>query len=129
VDSEAMIERLGAAAAATARALRHRLLAALPDATEQPDASGNVIGYGFGSGYKGLVCTLILSKSGVKLGIPHGAALADPDRLLAGVGKVHRYVVVDGPNGAGDPRLSPLLAEARAAALARIGDRLTCAAS
>jgi hypothetical protein len=129
VDSEAMIERLDAPAAATARSLRHRLLAELPDAGEQPDESGNVIGYGFGSGYKGLVCTIILSKSGVKLGIPHGATLPDPDRLLAGTGKVHRYVVIDDQKAASDPRLSPLLAEARAAALARFGGGPISAAS
>jgi hypothetical protein len=124
-----MIDRLDAAAAATARLLRQRLLAELPDAGEQPDESGNVIGYGFGSGYKGLVCTIILSKSCVKLGIPHGATLPDPDRLLTGAGKVHRYFVVEDQGAAGDPRLSRLLAEARAAALARFGGRPTSAAS
>jgi hypothetical protein len=124
-----MIDRLDAAAAATARLLRQRLLAELPDTTEQPDESGNVIGYGFGSGYKGLVCTLMLSKSGAKLGIPHGATLPDPDRLLEGTGKVHRYVVVKDDESARDPRLSSLLAEARAAALDRLGGGATSAVS
>jgi len=51
-----------------------------------------VVGYGYGPGYKGPVCTLILSKTGVKLGLPYAAALSDPDGLLEGTGKVHRFV-------------------------------------
>jgi hypothetical protein len=124
-----MIDRLDREVAATARGLRQRLLAELPDTLEQLDESGNVIGYGFGSGYKGLVCTIILSKAGVKLGIPHGATFPDPDRLLEGAGKVHRYVVVTDEAATRDPRLSSLLAEARAAALARLGGRATSAVS
>jgi hypothetical protein len=124
-----MIDRLDPKVAATASGLRQRLRAELPDTAEQPDESGNVIGYGFGSGYKGLVCTIMLSKSGVKLGVPHGAVLPDPDRLLEGTGKVHRYVVVADEEATGDPRLSTLLAEARAAALARLGGGATSAAS
>src|SRR3954454_15004298 len=80
--------------AAVARALRARLLDDLPGTTEQPDGAANVIGYGHGAGYKGLVCTIILSKKGVKLGFYRGAELPDPDRLLEGAGKVHRYVPV-----------------------------------
>jgi hypothetical protein len=38
------------------------------------------------------VCTLLLAKSGVKLGIAHGARLADPKGLMAGSGNVHRHV-------------------------------------
>jgi hypothetical protein len=38
------------------------------------------------------VCTLILSKSGVKLGFVRGGELADPRKLLTGSGKVHRYL-------------------------------------
>jgi hypothetical protein len=129
VDAQKMIDRLDGKVAATANGLRQRLLAELPDTAEQPDESGNVIGYGFGSGYKGLVCTIMLSRSGVKLGIPHGATLPDPDRLLEGAGKVHRYVVVTDEEATRDPRLSSLLAEARAAALARLGGSATSAAS
>jgi len=68
------------------------ILAAIPEAHEMVDAPARVIGYGFGPGYKDLICTIILSKSGVKLGIVGGAALADPKGLLAGEGKKHRYV-------------------------------------
>jgi hypothetical protein len=44
-----------------------------------------------------MVCTLILSKSGVKLGLVGGAALSDPYGLLAGTGKVHRHVQLRAP--------------------------------
>ena len=64
----------------------------LTDVEESVDASAPVIGYGYGAGYRGLVCTLILSKSGVKLGLARGSELADPHGLLAGSGKFHRYV-------------------------------------
>ena len=62
--------------------------------SEEVDAKARVIGYGIGAGYSGLVCTIILSRTGVKLGIVGGAALPDPDRLLEGTGKVHRYVPI-----------------------------------
>jgi len=74
-----------------ARALIHRLL---PNVEETADASAPVVGYGYGPGYRGVVCTLILSKSGVKLGLARGAELADPRGLLEGSGKVHRYVAL-----------------------------------
>ena len=50
-----------------------------------------------GDRYKGMVCTLILSKSGVKVGLVGGAALSDPYGLLAGPGKVHRHVQLRAP--------------------------------
>ena len=39
-----------------------------------------------------MVFTLILSKTGVKLGLVRGAELSDPNGLLEGSGKVHRYI-------------------------------------
>jgi hypothetical protein len=64
----------------------------LPKVEESVDSSAPVVGYGYGPGYRGMVCTLILSKSGVKLGLVRGAELEDPRGLLEGSGKVHRYV-------------------------------------
>ncbi len=64
----------------------------LPDVIETVDGSGPYIGFGYTTGYKGQVCTIIISKGGVKLGLAGGATLADPDGLLEGSGKVHRYV-------------------------------------
>src|ERR1700674_3094550 len=77
---------------ALASAARKQLRAWLPRAEERIDATAPVISYGYGPGYSGMVCTLILSKSGVKLGLVRGSELADPHGLLEGSGKVHRYV-------------------------------------
>ena len=77
---------------ALASAARLLLSKWLPRVEERVDSSAPVIGYGYGRGYRGTVCTLILSKSGVKLGLVRGAELADPRGLLEGSGKVHRYI-------------------------------------
>jgi hypothetical protein len=75
-----------------ARAARRRILAECPDVVEMVDEQANVVGYGFGAGYTSLICTIILNKKGVKLGIVGGATLPDPTHILEGSGKVHRYV-------------------------------------
>jgi hypothetical protein len=77
---------------ALAQAARRLLQESLPNAAETLDKSAKVIGYGYGPGYKGCVCTLILSKTGVKLGIAYGASMPDPKGLMRGEGKVHRHV-------------------------------------
>ena len=119
MDIDAILGRYEAPVAAVARALRQRLLAQLPGITEEPDPAANVIGYSYGSGYKGLVCTLILSKKGVKLGFYQGARLPDPHGLLQGSGKVHRHVEIASPEAADDPRLTELIEAAAAAFRAR----------
>ena len=75
-----------------ARQARKQLREWLPDAGEGVDTAARMVAYSYGPGYKGMVCTLLLSKSGVKLGLVGGAALPDPRGLLAGSGKVHRHV-------------------------------------
>ena len=79
------------------------------------DESARVIGYGYGPGYKGIVCTLILSKAGAKIGIAHGAALPDPKHLMQGKGKVHRHVPLRTIADLKQPGLTPLLKAALAA--------------
>src|SRR3954468_9092577 len=78
-----------------AASLRDVIRNAVPDASETLDQSGRIVGYAVGPGYAGLVCTIIPSKTGVKLGIVRGATLADPHGLLAGSGRTHRYVQLD----------------------------------
>lgn len=73
---------------------REFLLMHLPGCTELPDKPAKLIGYGFGTGYKDTICTLLISKSGVKIGFYRGAFLDDPDKLLEGTGKVHKYVAI-----------------------------------
>jgi hypothetical protein len=80
-----------------ATSLRNLVRRILPDASETLDQSGRIVGYAVGPGYAGLVCTIIPSKTGVKLGIVRGSELPDPDGLLAGAGRKHRYVQIDQP--------------------------------
>jgi len=96
-------------------AAREFLANALPGAEETLDESAKLLGYGYGPGYKGLLCTLLLSKSGIKLGIAHGSELADPKQLMQGSGKVHRHVQLRTKNDLKQPGLKPLLKAALAA--------------
>ena len=96
----------------TAAAARTLLKAALPDIEESADEAAKLIGYSYGPGYRGLLCTLILSKTGVKLGIYRGAELPDPARLLEGAGKVHRHVQLQRPEDLDRPELRRLLGSA-----------------
>ena len=105
-----------------ANAARSALVKALPGATETVDKSSKLLGYSYGPGYKGLVCTLLLSKTGVKLGIFRGAELPDPEGLLRGAGKVHRHVQLRAPADLESPELKRLLAAALAAFRARAAD-------
>jgi len=72
--------------------LRRLIRRAAPGAREELDRTARLIGYSYGPGYKGVICTIIMSKIGVKLGIPGGADMANPNNLLEGAGKRHRYV-------------------------------------
>ena len=103
------------------QSVRTFLLKMLPGAQETIDGSAPVIGYGYGSGYKGLICTLLLNKSGVKLGIAHGAALPDPGHLLEGTGKVHRFVQLRTAGDLRQANFRQLLKAASSAARSRLG--------
>ena len=98
--------------AATASLLRQFLLTHLKGVTEQPDARAKVIGYSYGSGYKDLICTVMMSKKGIKLGFYKGSELPDPDHLLSGSGKVHRYVQINSEEDISNPALLDLLEHA-----------------
>jgi hypothetical protein len=81
----------------------------LPGAAETVDESAKLLGYSYGPGYKGVLFTLILSQTGVKLGIFRGAELPDPKSLMAGTGKVHRYVQLRSAADTKRPGLRQLL--------------------
>ena len=91
---------------------RRTLRAAFPGCAETADSKARLLGYSYGPGYKGTVATLILSKKGVKIGVPYGASLKDPTNLLAGGGKVHRHVAVAEPADLKTAALTALLREA-----------------
>ena|SRR2546421_7732907 len=94
---------------------RRLLLKLLPGAEERADSSAPVLSYAYGPGYRGMVCTLILSKSGVKLGLVRGAELADPEGLLEGSGKVHKYVQLHRASQLNRPGVHKLIKAAHAA--------------
>ena len=92
--------------------LREFLLAQLEGCIEMPDQAANIIGYGYGTGYIDLVCTIIPSKKGIKLGFNRGSELPDPGKLLTGSGKVHRYVEIKSENDIRSTAIKELIREA-----------------
>jgi len=63
-------------------------------AEEVIDISANMIAYMFGKGYKNTLCTIIPSVNSLKLGFFNGVDLIDPEAMLRGSGKVHRYIEI-----------------------------------
>ena len=118
-DADAFFDEYAAAVAETAKALRATIRTALPKADESVDRPDCVVGYSFGPGYAGLICTIIPSKTGVKLGVVNGATLPDPAKLLEGAGKKHKYVVVKDVASAKRAALKALLKSAHVAWAAR----------
>jgi Domain of unknown function (DU1801) len=108
---EDILSRFDEKTATLALKLRNYLFKQLNGIMEIPDNSANIIGYGYGTGYKDLICTILLSKQGVKLGLNRGSELPDPNKLLAGTGKVHRYVEIKTENDINNPALKKLLDE------------------
>ena len=102
-----------------ALAVRTLVRAVLPRVQEIPDKAARLIGYGYGTGYRDMVATIILSRSGVKLGLVRGAELPDPRHLLAGSGKVHRYVAFTDAKQVNRPGVKRLLKAAYTAWLER----------
>jgi hypothetical protein len=98
--------------------LRNFILKQIPGIQEELDLSARIIGYGFGKKYSDSICTIIPSKKGLKLGFYKGTELFDPQKLLEGTGKVHKYVVIEDER-IKDPALKELLQNAYAAYLVR----------
>ena len=94
-----------------ARGLCALILRVYPDPVITVD--GGDIGFGSGTGYKGLVFVVAPHRKHVTLGISGGAELPDPAGLMEGTGKVHRHVKI---HQAGDLEL-PALRELMATAL------------
>ena len=103
-----------------AAATRQFVKRVLPDIAETCDVSARLLVYSHGPGYRGMVATMILSQSGVKLGLVGGAALPDPRGLLEGTGKVHRYVALREAADLRRPGISVLLKAASRQCRARL---------
>jgi hypothetical protein len=100
--------------AGLAAAARDFLLSLLPKLHEELDPKAPYVFYSYGPGYKGLVCTLFLSKSAVKIGLVNGSDLSDPHRLLEGAGKVHKHIVLKAPADLKKPGLKKLVKDCEA---------------
>jgi hypothetical protein len=74
--------------------LRQLLLSNLPEIIEQVDIPAKMIAYCYGQKYIDLICLIIPSKKGLKLGFNRGTELHDPLNLLEGNGKISRYVPI-----------------------------------
>ncbi len=74
--------------------LRKVIIATLPNIIEQVDMPAKMIAYCYGQKYSELICTIIPSKKGLKLGFNWGTELPDPEHLLEGKGKISRYVEI-----------------------------------
>jgi hypothetical protein len=92
-----------------ALAARKLVLKLVPKAIEMVDTKSKVIGFGFGRGYKDMICSLMPAKTWVTLGIAWGAELPDPQGLMEGAGKVHRHVKLKSESGLKAPALEALL--------------------
>jgi hypothetical protein len=103
-----------------ALSLRAVIERTMPEATETLDLAGRVIGYGIGAGYSGLVCTIIPSKKGAKLGIVDGAHLPDPNGLMEGSGKRHRHIQFNHREDVDRDGVEALLKSAKAIAATRL---------
>lgn len=90
-------------------ATRSLLLKELPAVIEMPDDTANIIGYGYSNKYIDIICTIILSKKGIKLGFNKGAELPDPKKLLIGSGKVHKYADIKTMADIKNPAIKNLL--------------------
>jgi hypothetical protein len=78
----------------TALQLRKIIFANLPAVIEQIDIPAKMIAYCYGQKYIEMICTIIPSKKGLKLGFYKGTELSDPQHLLQGTGKISRYVEI-----------------------------------
>jgi hypothetical protein len=103
-----------------AEGTRKLIRSVLPGINEEADLPAKLLAYGFGPGYKHTICTIILSKKGIKLGLFKGTELPDPQKLLEGSGKVHKYVIINNEKDIKNPAIKTLLKEADKAYRKRI---------
>ena len=64
--------------------LRDFLFSEIKGINEEVDATANIISFNYGKGYKNIICVILPSKKGIKLGFYKGIELPDPEKLLTG---------------------------------------------
>ncbi len=127
--AEGLLAKYPSGVQALAAAARAALAKWLPQSQQVVDDTAPVIAFGYGPGYKGLVCTLIISKTGVKIGLARGSELPDPEGLLAGSAKVHKYIQLHSPSDLRHPAVRALVAAAYASWKQRTNGPATPSAS
>jgi hypothetical protein len=111
----AFLSPYGEQVSSKALKVREVLFANLPDIIEQIDISAKMIAYCYGQKYSEMICTIIPSKKGLKLGFYKGIGLPDPDNLLKGTGKISRYVDIKSTQQIKSSALKKLIVSALAA--------------
>lgn len=81
----------------------------MPDIIESLDIPAKMIAYSDGDKYSELICVIIPSKKGIKLGFNRGTELPDPHNLLEGNGKISRYIVLSSDELLHSSKLTNLL--------------------
>lgn len=104
-----ILDKYAEPVAALGYSLRDMVMETLPGCNEEIDIPGNLLGYGFGKGYKNTICTIIASKTMMKLGLNRGSELPDPHKLLKGTGKVHKYIEIKRQADIDDPAVKQML--------------------
>ncbi len=92
--------------------LRKVLLKQLPFIIEQIDMPAKMMAYCYGQKYVDLICVIIPSKKGLKLGFNRGVELPDPEKLLEGTGKISRYINIKSDAIIHSAALKKMLADA-----------------
>lgn len=92
--------------------LREIISDCLPGIKEQVDLPAKMIAYIYGQRYLDMICTIIPSKTGIKLGFYKGTDLPDPQRLLEGKGKISRYVQIKTKEQIESPAIRTLIENA-----------------
>jgi len=98
--------------AGNALLLRKMVLRLLPGIREELDLPAKMITYSYGPRYADLICVIIPSKKGLKLGFNNGPELPDPDGLLQGTAKTTRYMIIPGKAQIRSQAIAKLLAAA-----------------
>jgi hypothetical protein len=97
-----------------AQALRAVLKENLPAVTEEYDIKARMIAYIYGPRYADVICVLLPSQKGLKLGFNRGISLADSHSELEGAGKISRYLVIRNVEQLHTPEFQKLIADALA---------------
>ena len=109
---EAFISRYNNPVLSNSLEIREILFSNLPNIIEQIDLPAKMIAYCYGQKYIEMICAIIPSKKGLKLGFYKGVDLPDPEKMLEGTGKISRYIEIKSDRQIKSPALKKLLADA-----------------